>query len=208
MKDIKYLLKFKNQFTDCLSEKFQLTKKQAIEIVEILEKEDLLRFEAPKYGDQPVSTIIEDRKLAKNNLSMTSHKKGNIIVNTFLDWRKIAGVVLSSIETIMGTSHSNSFMITVGILSCLLSLSSLKEIKINENGTAIIMALQQHSKHQSFAASKQSCMKEANEILLSHRYHEMDFETFENELSVLYGIKCINIIDDKIKLIEKVILHY
>lgn len=88
------------------------------------------------------------------------------------------------------------------------SVSELADINIDENGTAIIMSLQEHRKHKAYMTDEESCRKEANSILISHGYGEMDEKTFQNKITGLIGCRCIDVQDGMIRLKEKVIMHY
>ena len=132
----------------------------------------------------------------------------DIILNTYLDWNKLAVAVLSSISTVAGIDMRQPFLTFVSIISVLLSASELTDIKISENGTAIIMALQKHKKHRAYMNTEGLCKEEANEILSFHGLDEMDEDTFQNEITRLIKYKCIDNQNGMVKLKEKVISHY
>ncbi len=207
-KDIKYLQEYKKQVSVNLAKQFKITEEAADKILKLLETEDLIRIEAPEYQDKPATVLTTDKYLMKNELGMTSHKIGNIILNTYLDWKKLAEVVLSSISTVAGIDMGRPFLTCVGIMSVLLSTSELTDIKISENGTAIIIALQKYKKHRAYMNTEELCKKEANEILSLHGYDEMDEDTFQNEITRLIKYKCIDNQNGMVKLKEKVISHY
>lgn len=207
-KDIKYLQEYKKQISVNLAKQFKITEEAADKILKLLETEDLIRIEAPEYQDRPVAVLTTDRHLMKNELGMTSHKIGNIILNTYLDWNKLAVAVLSSISTVAGIDMRQPFLTCVSIISVLLSASELTDIKISENGTAIIMALQKHKKHRAYMNTEELCKEEANEILSFHGLDEMDEDTFQNEITRLIKYKCIDNQNGMVKLKEKVISHY
>lgn len=207
-KDIKYLQEYKKQISVNLAKQFKITEEAADKILKLLETEDLIRIEAPEYQDRPVAVLTTDRHLMKNELGMTSHKIGNIILNTYLDWNKLAVAVLSSISTVAGIDMRQPFLTFVSIISVLLSASELTDIKISENGTAIIMALQKHKKHRAYMNTEGLCKEEANEILSFHGLDEMDEDTFQNEITRLIKYKCIDNQNGMVKLKEKVISHY
>lgn len=206
--DIKYLQEYKKQVSVNLAKQFKITEEAADKILKLLETEDLIRIEAPEYLDKTATVLTTDRHLMKNELGMTSHKIGNIILNTYLDWEKLAEVVLPSISTVAGIDMGQPFLTCVGIMSVLLSASELTDIKISENGTAIIIALQKHKKHRAYMNTEKLCKKEANEILSLHGYDEMDEDTFQNEITKLIKYKCIDNQNGMVKLKEKVIFHY
>lgn len=208
-KDIKLLRKFKEAAVKTLAERLQITADEAQSLVQQLEDKDIIRFEAPEYRDKPATVYTVDRQLGRDNIGMTSHKPGNIIVNTYLDLKSFVSLAVASVETVTGFASLNPFLIGVGIISWLISVSSLTDIKIGENGTAIIMALQQHSCHKEYATTEQQCRKEANEILVSHGYPEMDEEVFGKETAILSRIRCIEFPgESRIKLLEKVTLPF
>lgn len=203
-KDIEFLLQFKKESTNRLASNFQITGNDASNIVQLLETNNMVRFEAPEYVDHPASLITIDKQLKRDDLGITSHKAGNIIINTYLDWKKLAAVIVASVETVSGLSTASPFLVAIGIFSWILSISTLTDVKIAENGTAIIMALQQYKKHKVYATTQEQCMKDANNILSMHGYEEMNHSVFQDELTVLKKIKCIDILNGNIKLIEKV----
>lgn len=207
-KDIKALSEFKARAADCLASVLQIKVNEAENIIRLLESNDILRLQAPEYVDKPATAFTMDKPFRKDDLGMTSHKVGNIIVNIQLDWKKLVSNVISSAEAVEGLYSGNPFLAVVGILSWLVSVSALTDIRIAENGSAIIMALQQHNKHKVYAATEQQCMKEANEILALHGYDEMDDQTFQKEIDILCKIKCIEFFEEKVKLTEKIILPF
>lgn len=207
-KDIESLLKFKTDAINCLASDLHVTVDEATEIIRLLETEDMIRLEAPEYGEKPAASLTIDRQLQKDDLSMTSHKPGNIIINTYLDWRNLAKFIVSSVETVSGLATASPFLLAMGIFSWLLSISDLTDIEIAENGTAIVLALQQYKKHKLYAATEHQCMKDANEILSLHGYGEMNQEAFQEEITKLKNISCIDILEGKIELIEKVIFPF
>lgn len=208
-RDIKSLCKFKTSAAESLAAKMEITTNDAESFMRLLEAEDMIRFEAPEYIDKPAMAYTLDNQLDRDNLSMTSHKAGNLIINTYLDWKTTVGFATASVETITGLASQNPFLVVAGIVSWLLSLSSLIDVKIGENGTAIILALQQHKRHKEYITTEQQCRQEANEILVSHGYEEMNDETFGKEIAKLYKIKCVDFLDEsRLKLLEKVILPF
>lgn len=207
-KDIKYLQEYKKRVSANLAEQFEITKEVADAILKLLETEDLIRIEAPEYQDKPATVLIKDRHLTKNELGMTSRKMGNVILNTYLDWKKLAEIVFSSISTVKGIDMGQPFLTCIGIMSVILSALELTDIKISENGTAIIIALQKYKKHRAYMNTEELCKKEANEILSFHGYDEMDDDTFQNEITRLAKYKCIDIQNGVVMLKEKMISHY
>ena len=93
----------------------------------------------------------------------------------------------------------------IGVFQILFSVSELEDINIDENGTAIIMSLQEHRKHKAYMTDEESCMKEANSILVSHGYDEMDEKTYQNKITELISCQCIDVRDGMIKLKEKLL---
>lgn len=207
-KDVELLHSFRADAAKHLAEELQISFEEADQMIRFLESEDMLKFEAPEYADRPAEILTEDRQLLDCELGMTSHKAGNVILNTHLDWRTTAVTAASAIETFYGADLNNPVLLVTGIVSLLLTLSVLTDIKIEEQGTAIIMALQQYKRHQVFTALEEECRQKANEILVSHGYDEMDRSTFQKEITKLQKIRCVNLSGDRIQLIEKVIMHY
>lgn len=199
---------YKKRISVNLAKQFKITEDVADKILKLLETEDLIKIEAPEYQDKPATALTTDRHLMKNELGMTSHKMGNIILNTYLDWKKIAEFVLSLIGTGAGIDMKHPFLACTGIMLVLLSASDLTDIKISENGTAIILALQKYKKHRTYMTTEELCKKEANEILSLHGYVEMDEKTFQNEITRLIKYQCIDNQNRMVKLKEKVISHY
>lgn len=207
-KDIKHLQEYKKQVSANLAKQFRVTKETADKILSLLEAEDFIRIEAPKYQDKPATVLTTDRQLVRDELGMTSRKAGNIILNTYLDWGELVKVVLGAASTMAGIDAEQPFFACVGILSVLFSVSELTEVKISEKGTAIIMALQKYKKHRTYMATEELCKKEANEILLLHGYDEMDEAVFRDEITRLIKCKCIDSQSGLVLLKEKVISHY
>ncbi|WP_140401460.1 hypothetical protein [Eubacterium sp. An11] len=207
-KDIKYLQEYKKKVAKNLASQLNITVEVADKVLKLLETEDLLRIEAPEPEERSATVLITDKRLMKNELGITSHKVGNIILNAYLDWKELAFVVLSSIGTGAAMENEHPFLTVVNIMSAVLSASALTDIKISENGTAIILALQKHKKHKVYTATEKLCKKEANEILTLYGYDEMDDRTFQNEITRLIKYRCIEKNNSMIHLREKVISHY
>ena len=207
-KDIKYLQEYKKKVAKNLANQLNITVETADKVLKLLETEDLLKIEAPEYEDQSATVLITDKRLMKDELGITSHKAGNIILNAYLDWKELAVVVFSSIETGSAMENEQPFLMVVSIMFAILSASVLTDIKISENGTAVILALQKHKKHKVYTVTEELCKKEANEILVLYGYDEMDDKTFHNEITRLIKYRCIEKDDRMIHLKEKVISHY
>lgn len=208
MKNIQYIQDYKQRLIDNIIINLKITTEEADRIVKILEVEDLIRIEAPEIEDKPVEILTVDNQIIKSELSMTSRKMGNITINSYLDWNVLVKTILSSVETIAGFSLENYFLIAVGVLSSIFSATELTDISIKENGTAIIMALQNHKKHKAYRINEQECKKEANEILVINGYTEMDEDLFQKEVTRLIRYKCIDNDNGILRLKEKVLLHY
>ena len=146
-KDLQYLKDYKACVVDNLAVNLEITREEAIKVLKILEEEDLIRIEAPDINDKPVEILTVDKRIIKSELGMTSHKAGNILVNSYLDWRVLVGIISTSIGIIGGFNPKKPLLIIVGILSSIFSASKITDISIDENGTAIIMALQNRKKH-------------------------------------------------------------
>lgn len=207
-KDYYALNEFRINAITSLSENFCVDIKVAQKILEYLETEDLIKITAPEIVDKPATFFSKDKQLSRTDLSMTSHKMGNILINTHLEWRSLAEFIVSTIMTLSGVTIANPLLLITGLCSCVLSLSNLTDIKISENSTAIIISLQKHSAYMEYSMSIQDCMDEANEILELYKYDKMDRLTFERELAILRAIGSIDVIDERIKLIETVIFYY
>lgn len=207
-KDLEYLKKYKTRLIDNLMANLRVNKDEASKILKIIEAEDLIRIEMPDIEDKPAEILTVNNHIIKSELSMTSHKIGNIVINSYLDWRALAGIIASSIETIAGFNLETPLLIAVGIFSSIISASEITDISIAENGTAIIMALQNHKKHKIYKVDENQCKIEANEILSINGYDEMDEEVFQEEVTRLIAYKCIDNENGILALREKVILHY
>lgn len=207
-KDIAYLKDYKKQVSVNLAKQFNISEDEADKILQILETEDFIRIEAPKYQEKQVTVLTHNKSFIKDKLGMTSQKMGNIILNTYLDWSRLAKMILASISTVASFDRQSPFLICVGMLSVILSASELTDVKISENGTAIIMALQQHKKHKMYRTEVAACRDEANEILLNHGYQEMDDRTFQNELTKLIEYRCVDVQEGMAQLREMVVGHY
>lgn len=207
-KDMKYLHEFKTKVILNLKSNLKITSFEAEQIFKILEDEDFLRIRAPEMTEKSINVLTSNRHLNKSELGLTSHKFGNIILNTYLDWKQLAGIILSSFETVVSFDAGQPLLIIVGVISSLLSVSNITNIKIDENGTAIIMALQQHNAYKSYSIDEQECKKEANDILSSNGYERMDERKFQSEIDILLKCKCIDEQNGVLKLKEKFVAHY
>lgn len=90
MRDIGYLKNYKKQVSENLVNALKIEESDAAALLELLEREDFIRIEAPRYREKAVEVLTPDRHLIKNELSMTSHKIGNIVLNAHLSWQQVA----------------------------------------------------------------------------------------------------------------------
>lgn len=200
---------FKQKATGHLAFVLHITFDQAKKVIQLLETEDMIKLYAPMYSEKPATVLIKNRQLLERTLNMTSYKIGNIIINTYLDWKSLASAVATSVETVYSLNFDNPILVMSSIFCWLLSMSNLIGVNIEENEVAIIMALQQHKRHKIFATTEEQCMKEANDILTLHNYNVMDKYTFQEAITKLVKIECVKIgADGEIQLIEKIILPY
>lgn len=206
--DIESLKSYKKRVTDNLSKNFGISCEAADDLLRLLETEDLLIIEAPKYQDKPATVLIPDKHILKDELSMTSHKVGNVILNTYLDWKNLASAITGAVLTSAGIDLTQPFLTTVGIISLLLAALEISAVGIAENGTAIVMALQNFKRHRLYMADEETCRGEANKILVSCGYAEMDEKKFQDEVTKLIGFHCVDEQDGVIRLKEKVITQY
>lgn len=207
-KDIKQLIEYKITLQKNLRQKFSLSEKEAKRMIELLEQEDVLRIEAPLVHQKPATVLIKDRTLTKSELSMTSYKLGNIIINACLDWRTIVSLICSTIGTIAGLELGHPILFWTSILGCIIDASGMLDFKLNENATAIILAIQKYNKYQSYSLSEEKCLKEANKILESYGCPVMEQREFSREISKLSKINCIVQDEGILKLEEKIFFCY
>lgn len=115
VKDIEYLKAYRKQLSNNLANGFKVTDEIAVKILELFEAEDFIKIEAPEYQEKPASILTRDRHVVKNGLSMTSHKLGNVVLNTYLDWRGLASAVLGVIETGAGIDMAHPILTVIGV---------------------------------------------------------------------------------------------
>lgn len=206
--DLHSLKDYRSNIAANLAETFKISLDDAESIIARLESEGILKIEAPRFVEQPAEVLINDWHASRNELGMTSHKIGNVKINFKKDWRDGIAFVNSLVETAAGLGAKQPYLITIGIVQCVISASKLTDIKISPNGTAIIMALQKHKEHMMFAVHEKQCMEEANEILKLNGYKPMNNDTFGVEIAELITYKCIDEENQIVKLLESVLFPY
>lgn len=207
-KDLEGLREYKAGLQLNIMERFQISKDQAALIMELLEQQDFLKLEAPEVDNKPATMLTEDRHVIKRELGMTSHKLGNIWINTYLDWRELARCALDLVGTGAGLEWGNPLVFWISIIGAIFAASSLADIRLDANQTAIIMALQKYDKHGYYRTDEEKCFEEANSILDMHAYHKMEKAEFLEKISELLQYGCIDKIGNMIKLKEKILTHF
>lgn len=209
-KDFDRLKLQRDKIIHAISESMNITPGNAREILEYLEKVDYLKLEAPLRPNSfnRLEMLIPQRGVLKTTLEMTSIKPGNIIVNTYIDWKSILLSAISIYSSTNGIKEASWFTAAVSLFGVVLAGSNLCEIKITANGTAIILALQKYFAYKEYRLPEEKCNIEANEILKENHYPEMGDLEFADELTKLDRMGCIRIDNAMIILQEKVIAHF
>lgn len=207
-KDLKELKEYKFRLQLNIMGALQISENAARHIIALLEQEDFLKLEAPEIVSRPATVLMEDRHVIKREISMTSRKPGNIRINTYLDWRGLAEFIFASVGTASGLELGQPLLFWSAILASVITASRLIDIHLDENQTAIIMALQKYKKHGYYRANEEECLTEANTILSMHGYPEMEKSYFSERVSELITYECVDKTGDIIKLKEKILTHF
>lgn len=184
-KDLKELKGYKCRLRLNIMEAFHISENEAKRIIELLEQEDFLKLDAPQIDSKPATVLIEDRHIIKREISMASHKLGNVWINTYLDWRELAGFVFESVGAVTGMELGQPLLFWSAILAAVIAASRFMDINLDENQTAIIMALQKYKKHGYYRTNEEECFAEANKILHIYGYPEMEKSDFSEKVVVL-----------------------
>lgn len=204
VKDMDALKKYKARLTTLLMESLKITENDAISLIKELEKEDFLKIEAPLLEEKPITFITNDKHLTRTELGMTSHKLGNIFINTYLNWKKMASLVGSSVGTALTLPQNQPLVSCSLFLACIFSASGIVDIKLSENEVAIIMAIQDHNKNKSYKVKEDQCLYEANKILEENGYNVMNKYAFSDSITKLIKYRCVEQMNGILKLKEKV----
>lgn len=207
-KNLKELKAYKYRLQQNIMEAFQISEKEAGLMIELLEQKDFLKLDAPKIDDKPATVLTNDRHVNKREISLTSHKLGNIRINAYLDWRELAEFILGSVGAAAGMKLGQPLIFWSAVLESVIAASRFTDIHLDENQTAIIMALQQYKKHKYYRIGEEECFVEANKILSIHGYPEMNKSDFSEKVSELLNYGCIDKTEDIIKLKEKILTHF
>lgn len=209
-KDFDGLKLQRKKIIQSISESMNITPGNAREILKYLEKVDYLKLEAPLKPNSfnQIEMLVPQRGLLKTVLGMTSIKPGNIIINTYIDWKSFLLSMISTVSSFNSIKEESWFTVAVSLFGVVLAGSNLFEIKITANATAIVLALQKYSAYQEYRLPEEKCKIEANEILKENHYPEMEDQVFVDELTILDRIGCIRIDNAMVILQEKVIAHF
>ena len=205
--DLDYREAYKTKVIEDIATRFSITSTEAHSIYEILESEDFFRLIAPERTDIPAEVLILKSR-EQGGLAAHSYKPGNLIIKANMDWARVADVAISSVGTVVDAVQGNPVGAIVKILGALLSSSSLIKIQLDENKTAIIMALQGQSQYRRYIASTEQCLRDANQILSNCGYDGMSEMKFQREIECLLNYHCIERENGGLKLIERISVPY
>lgn len=203
-KDYKKLNEQREIFINEIKNVFDTTYEKAQIIYEYLENENILQLEPGDISEPTIEFLIEGKKQVQNGLKLKSIKLGNATFQLKFDTVKTLGAIASIVNTSCGIAEKDNFLIGIGLLSIFVCAKNLLEHEIVENGTAIILALQNEHDYQNYKLSRTLCMENANKILREHHYSEMNEYIFNDELTKLIQLKCIEVKNDMVILKEKV----
>lgn len=206
--DVELLKKCKVSIMDKLSEYLKISVEDAEKIVNMMERNGIIEFQAPKVTQMPATKLKRNKDTLTSELSMSSYKPGNIIINAHADWGQAVISILTLCEFIGSVSTMSPFLIVTSLLIHIISTYNSAEIKLDEKATAIIMALQGLSVHSAYIATEQKCMEEANRILTENDFEPMSEEKFKSKIKQLIQCKCIDWHEGYLILLEKVSLSY
>lgn len=203
-KDYEKLREQREFFINEIKNSLGITYEKARMVYEYLENENIIWLEPGDIHESKAERLFEGKHQTQNELKLKSVKCGNVTFYLKFDNTKTIQTICSIVNISCGMAEKNSFLMAVGLLSIFLSSKTMLEYEIKEKGTAIILALQSQHDYQSYKLSRTECQKKANEILKEHHYSEMDEYIFNDELTKLKELKCIDIKNDIVALKEKV----
>ncbi len=190
---------FKEKAVELLSNNLNCENSLSANILKELENRVIWFSKPCAKKIKKIQTIIVNEK-CRGELNATSYKVGNIVLNLKSDWREDIKCVLAVAGAASSFNVSNLFGSICGIISCFISILDLSGIKISENETAIIIALQINN----FQLSELQCKAKADEVLLQYSYPIMDENSYSRAIKNLLSIKSIKVSNKKIILNEKV----
>lgn len=205
MKNLHIYEECRQKIVERLANTFDLSSSDAKSVYEALEKASIVIIDPPNIVDRPAEWLMKSQGLPKDKLELTSSKMCNVAINFQKDWREVVGFIISLIGTVAGFRDASQLMIYMGVIGSIVSGSKLLEVKIDEKGTAIILALQNQKRHKAFALSEERCMTEANKILESYGYETMDIGTFADTVNELRSYQCVEVVSSQIYLCERVL---
>lgn len=203
-KDYKRLNEQREILVDEIKTAFKTTYENAVAIYEYLENENILQLEPGDIYESGVERLFEKNSQTQNELKMQSIKLGNITFRLKFDTVKTLGAIASIVNSSYGLMEKNNFMIGIGLFGIFVYANDILGYEIAENGTAIILALQNQCDYQSYKLSRVQCWENANVILREHHYSEMNEYVFADELTKLIHLNCIEVRNDIVILKEKV----
>lgn len=206
-KDLKCLKRCRNQIISNFKDRLKISQDDAEQLYMILEAENFLKIDAPEFIERQAQILIKKKDVISSKLEMNSHKAGNITLNIHTKWKDVF-ILFASVLQSDGFDPDKPIATLAGIIASILSASELIRLEINENGTAIIMSLQKHNRHQVYRLSEEECKEEANDLLILNGYNAMTESEFQEEITRLLQFNCIDKRDDSLFLKEKVLFHY
>lgn len=177
--------------------------KEAEQIFDCLKQEGLLRVDTICRDEVPIEHLSRKGK-ASGELMGESKKFGNFLINMHSDWAKFALEIAETGGLLSGIGNENLIYVLLKLFLAVLSASGLAGISLNENMTAIIMALQGHSLYKAYRAEESICMRDANRILANYGYDVMTQQRFSCEVDKLIHFNCIVRLEGVLILIESV----
>lgn len=203
-KDYEKLNEQREAFIDEIKNVFGITYEKAQTVYEYLENENILQLEPGDICDPAVEILFEGKQQIQNELKLKSIKLGNAVFRLKFDTIRTLGAIASITGTACGLAEKNEFWIGMGLINIFICVNNILPYEIKENGTAIILALQNEHDYQNYKLSRTLCMENANKILREHHYSEMNEYVFNDELTKLIHLKCIEVKNDMVILKEKV----
>ena len=132
-----------------------------------------------------------------------SIKPGNITLN----WKKLVYGIPSIIESSIAIETNNIILIGCSALTLCKTINKILSVEISKEQSIVLLALWQGRKYRRKIPVSDG-LNLVNKFCKIYSEEPMDNKVYQRTLDELLRLKCIDLVDDKILLIEKVSRKY
>lgn len=176
-------------------------------IFEYLEDECVIEITAPQMK-APVLQTVKMQATHTGRITGKSYKPGNIIFNMKDGMVNSLALGASIAASIGAVSLSQPVIAILTILSAVLSAANLWEKELDEDAVLILAVLWENGNTYDQLIDIEAGLVFANTYLESYNRTRLSKVRYNDLLDDLNAIKCIELMDGKIKLKERINIEY